>query len=62
MTEKEFEQKLTLILLESLMCIKEIERDRRERVGEFDKLLSDNDQKKLTLTDNVINLSKTTYK
>jgi len=46
MTEKEFEQKLTLILLESLIAIKEIECERRERVGElFEEFLNDNKQK-----------------
>ena len=41
MTEEEFEQKLTFILLESLIAIREIEHERRERIGElFDEFLS----------------------
>lgn len=43
MTEKEFEQRLTLILLESLIAIREIEHERREKVETlFNEFLTDN--------------------
>jgi|GEM_PF-2674519 len=46
MSEEEFEQRLTLILLESLIAIKEIEQERRDKVERlFNEFLSGNEKK-----------------